>query len=346
MKIIIILIFTLLIGCTKNQTNQSNSSTKTLNLFCWANYFAPSFIKSFEEKTGAKVVMSYFSSNEELLAKLQAGATGYDLIVPSGYLLKPLKELGLIQNINAHDWPELTHLSPRYKNSKYDSQFEFSIPYQSGTTGLAVNTRKVTAKVDSLSWLFSHPELKGQIGMLDDAPTVIGTALKFLGFTYNESSDAALNKAKSLLIKQKPILKMYTAEPMSIMESGEIAITQAYSGDVEQAKRKNPNLIFVHPKEGGELFIDYLSIPKGAQNIELAKEFMKLSLNKEIAVKQTMHLFYSPAIDISGEPSSIELLKNKVIFPSDDQIKSFETLEDNPERLEKIQKIWLELKSS
>ncbi len=346
--------FTLLVllsdGCTSKNSQESSAAIeadkKVLHIYCWSNYFSPKFISEFEKSTGIKLDLNYFSSNEELMAKLQAGARGYDLIVPTGYLINALKNLNLIEPLGKIDWPELSTLSGRGKNPEHDPNYEYTIPYQMGSTGIAVNRAKLTTKVDSLSWIFEHPELKGQISMLDDAPSVIGAALKYLGYSYNEGSDQALQKAKELLKKQKPLLKTYSGDPMPIFESGEITIGQMYSGDAYQVRRKNPKVEFILPKEGGEFFVDYLAIPKGAKNIDGAKVFMRYSLNQKLAIEQAKHLFYIPAVGIAGVAEAAELLKLPAMNSSSDALKNFETLKDNPERLEKLQRIWTELKSS
>lgn len=345
-------------GCTKKNESETTSApaattgsaatggAKTLNIYCWANYFNPETIKRFEEQTKIKVNFDYFSSNEELLAKLQAGARGYDLIVPSAYIVPALKELKLIEPLGKLEWAELANLSPRFKNPAVDPNHEYTIPYSWGTTGLAVNKAKIKEKVDSLAWLFDHPELKGQITMLDDAPTVIGTALKYLGYSYNESSPEAFAKVKALLAKQKPWIKAYTPESQPVLESGEVAIAQAYSGDVLQVKnRKNPNMEFVLPKEGGELFMDSLAIPKGAVSPELAKEFIKFTLRQDVALGQVKHLFFSPVVNLTSLAEAKPLLSNTAVFPTDAQLQKFEMMQENPERLEAIQKLWTELKS-
>lgn len=343
-------------GCTKKTdapapgaaTSAAASSTagKTLNLYCWANYFSPELIKRFEEKTKAKVIFTYFSSNEELLAKLQAGARGYDLIVPSSYLLKALKELSLVEPLGKLDWPELGKLSPRFKAPSFDPNHEFTIPYAWGTTGIAVNRAKTKDKVDSWSWLFDHPELKGQITMLDDATTVFGSALKYLGYAYNESSPEALKKAKDLLTKQKKWLKAYTPESQPVLESGEFVVAQAYSGDVLQVQKRGANIEYVLPKEGGELFTDTLAIPKGAPSPELAKEFMRFTLVPDVAAVQVQHLFFSPVVDIADVVGAKAVLEKPGVMPSDEQLKKFEVMSDDPERIEAIQRLWTELKSS
>lgn len=347
--IAIFLLIVLSTACTSKNTengSQNTTNSKVLHIYCWSNYFSPKFIQEFETKTGIKIDQNYFSSNEELMAKLQAGAKGYDLIVPTGYLINALKNLGLIEPLGKLDWTELSTLSGRGKNPEHDPNYEYTIPYQMGTTGIAVNKAKLKSNVDSLAWIFDHPELKSQISMLDDAPVVIGTALKYLGFSYNDSSDEALKKAKELLLKQKQILKTYSGDPMPMFEAGEVAIGQMYSGDALQVKRRNPNIEYILPKEGGEFFIDYLAIPKGAQNIEGAKAFMRFTLNQKLAVEQAKHLFYIPAVGIKGSAEASDLLKIPAMNSEAEIMKKFETLKDNPERLEKIQRLWTELKSS
>lgn len=329
-------------GCTK-KVDSASPAAKVLNLYCWSNYFSPDVIKRFEDQSHAKVVLNYFSSNEELLAKLQAGARGYDLIVPTAYLIKALKELDLIQPLGQLDWPELKSLAPRFRSPDYDPKHEYAMPYAWGTTGIAVNRSKIKEKVDSWAWLFDHPELNGQITMLDDAPGVIGAALKYLGYSHNEESPEALAKVKALLIKQRKLLKAYTPEAQTVLETGETAVSQAYSGDVFQVqKRKNPNIEFVLPKEGSEVFIDNLAIPKGAPSPDLAREFIRFTLQQSVALTQAQHLFFSPVVQLS--PADAKTLPGAVL-PSEAELKNFELMTDNPKRIETIQKLWTEIKS-
>lgn len=335
------------VACTKSSDRgQTIFHERVLHLYCWSNYFSPDVIRKFEDQSKTKVVLNYFSSNEELLAKLQAGARGYDLIVPTAYLVKALRELHLIQPLGTLDWPELNQLLPRFKTPAYDPKHEYTVPYAWGTTGIAVNRAKVKGKVDSWSWLFDHAEFAGQITMLDDAPTVVGAALKYLGYSYNEESPEALAKAKTLLIKQKKLLKAYTPEAQVVLENGEAALAQAYSGDALQVhERKNPNIEFVLPKEGGEIFIDNLAIPQGAPSPDLAKEFIRFTLQRNIVLAQVRHLFFSPVVDIKDLAEARPLLKNHAIFPNDKDLKNFEMIGDNPKRIEAVQRLWTELKS-
>ncbi|HRK01499.1 MAG TPA: spermidine/putrescine ABC transporter substrate-binding protein [Oligoflexia bacterium] len=340
-------------GCSKKSGSDETSKTtetaptaRVLQIHTWSNYISPAVIEAFEKKTGAKVSLNFFSSNEELLAKLQAGARGYDIIMPSSYMIQALKELNLIQPLGSLDWPELAKLSKRFQNPSFDPKHEFTIPFAWGTTGIAVNRAKIKNAIDSWDWIFAHPELKGQVTMLDDAPAVVGAALKYLGYPYNEASPEAFAKVKALLMKQKKWLKAYSAEVLPLLESGEVALAQAYSGDVLQARRKNPNIEYVLPKEGAELFVDTMAIPVGAPVPELAKEFMRFTLQIENAATQVKHLFYSPVVDLTGVAGTEELLKNPAINPTPELDKRLEIMIESAERSEAIQRLWTELKSS
>lgn len=343
----IIALVVLSTGCHKStqEHNLSLQKPRILHLYCWSNYFSPTVLKQFENETGVKIDLNYFSSNEELLAKLQAGARGYDVIVPSGYLVRALKTLALIEPLGKIDWQELSNLTGLAQKPKYDPNHEYTIPYAWGTSGLAINRAKIKAKIDSWAWVFEHPELKSQISMLDDAPGVVGLALKYLGYSYNESSPAALAKVKQLLAKQKPLLRSYTSEAQLILETGEVAISHAYSGDTLQVRKRNPNIEYVLPKEGGEIFMDNLAIPKGAPSPELAKDFMRFTLRQKIAAEQVEHLFFSPVVHVNESLAHKELLANHAVFPTQGDLKNYEMMEDNPERVEAIQKLWMELKS-
>lgn len=349
-----------LTACTKKQAPTPEAETsstppkdytgQTLQIYTWSNYINPDVIKKFEESTKAKVQLNYFSSNEELLAKLQAGARGYDVIIPSGYLVRALKELQLVEPLGALNWPEFGSLANRFKAPEFDPKFEYAVPYAWGTTGISVNRDRLKDTVDSWAWVFDKEKLaklNKKVTLLDDAPAVVGAALKYLGYPYNESSVEAFAKVKKLLVDNKKWIKAYTSEPIPLLENGEVAIAQTYSGDSLQViYKKKKNLEYVMPKEGGEIFVDCLMIPKGAKSPELAKAFLRYTLSQSVALAQTQHIYYSPVVNLMGMPEATDLLKNPVIFPSDAQLQKWEMMIDDPVRMEQIQKLWTELKSS
>lgn len=319
-------------GCTKRQTNQKAS----LHVYTWSNYFNPDLITQFEKEAGVKVEFSYFSSNEELVAKLQAGAKGYDVVVPSGYVIKAMKSLNLLAPLKGKDWPEMKELLGRFRAPQFDPDHDVSAPFAWGTTGLAVNKSRLKseAKVDSWSWVFSHNELAGQIAMLDDPPDVVGTAMKYLGYPANESSPEAFLKVKELLKKQKPLLKAYTSEIQPPLINNEIAIAQAYSTDALQARAKNPSIEFVLPKEGGIVWVDNLAVAQSSESQELARTFIRFMLRKEIQALQGPYIMgYSVLANAPG------------IHPPEKDLTKYEFTSDSPELHEKILRLWTELKA-
>lgn len=346
MKRLLPLLFLLMLAaCTKKDAPPAAAEPKELNVYTWSNYFAPEVIEEFEKKSGAKVRFSYFSSNEELLAKLQAGAKGYDVIVPSGYVVRAMKSLGLLEPLGEGAIPETKNLLPQFQSPPFDPKLEYVTPFSWGITGLGVNKNRVKGDVDSWSWVFEHPELKGQITMLDDGPTVIGAALKKLGHSFNSDDTAALNQAKELLKKQKPLLKAYTSETIPLLESGDVAIAQSYSTDVGQVSSKHPNIQFVIPKEGGEIWVDNLAIPKGAPAPGLAKDFMRFILQPSVAERQSKHLFTNPVVQMPEGSDVMKKLRSLGLIPTDAQLKTLEYMSDDPGHHDRVTRIWTELKA-
>ena len=345
----LLIVAALLPACTKKtaETGASAPAAKptAINVYSWSNYFNPEVVQRFETESGVKVNFSYFSSNEEMMAKLQAGARGYDVILPSGYVVKAMKTLGLLQPLKGSELPEAKHLSARFRHPDFDPQLEHSVPFAWGTTGLAINTAKVKQHVDGWAWVFQHPELKGQITMLDDPSGVIAAALKFLGYSLNDTKPEALKKAQELLLGQKKILKAYTSEAKALLESGDVAIAQAYSSDVGQAMRTNPNIQFVVPKEGAELWLDTLAIPTGAMAPATAKEFIRFMLRPEIAELQTKYLFTNPVVELPAGSEALKQLERMHFIPNAALMSKMEAISDDPALHETHARLWTELKA-
>ncbi len=340
-RILALLLLASLAACTK----ESVDAPTAINVYTWSNYFSPEAVARFEKESGVKVNFSYFSSNDELMAKLQAGARGYDVILPSGYVVKALKTLGLLQPLKGGAMAEAKHLTARFRNPAYDPDLEYVMPFTWGTTGLAVNKAKVKQKVDSWAWVFSHPEMKGKITMLDDPADVIGAALKLSGHSLNAGEPEALKKAQALLREQKKFLKAYTSETKPLLESGEVAIAQAYSSDVGQAMQVNPNIEFVTPKEGGPLWTDNLAIPVGAPSPETAKKFIRFMTRPEIAALQSKFLFTNPVVNLPAGDSVMKQLQKAGMIPSPELMAKLESNSDDPALHEAHARLWTELKA-
>src|SRR5690606_2563685 len=187
------------------------SAQQVLNIYNWSDYIDPSVIADFEKEYGIRVIYNVFSNNEELHARLKAGASGYDVIFPSDYMVEVLIEEDLLQPIPHEAIPNLVHIDERFLNPPFDPGNQYSVPYFWGTTGIGVNTRYVKEPVTSWDILWD-PKYRGRIAMLNDAREVFAVALKRLGKSINERDIESLEAAKELLIEQKPLVLVYDSD--------------------------------------------------------------------------------------------------------------------------------------
>ena len=219
-------------GCTSSKKEApapAASADQVVSLAIWSNYIASPVLADFEKRTGIRVQVSHYSSNEELLAKLQAGASGYDVIVPSDYMVSVMSKLSLIRKLDRAKIPGFARLSPRFLGKPFDPGNEYSMPYDAGTTGIAVNRDLYKGELRGWKDLFEKPELAGKISLLDDAREAIGAALKAQGKSLNSTDTASIDAAKAYLIRAKPRVKTFTSETLNALVTGEIAVAHVYS---------------------------------------------------------------------------------------------------------------------
>jgi len=331
----------LFVGCSANKT----PAEPVLRVAIWANYLPDELVEKFQSENGVKLVTSNFSSNEELLAKMQAGGTQYDLIIPSDYMVGIMVQQGLLRPLDAKKLPNSKHLDADLINRPFDPGNQYTFPYGWGTVGIAVNRNFYKGRVESWNDFFNSSDLSGKISMLDDMREVLGAALKSRGFSVNSKTDQEIEDAKSVLIKSRPRIRMFTSEPMPALSSGEIAVAQMYSIEAYQLKRKMGDLIeFVTPKEGGTVAIDNFAIPKTAENWEAAHKFINFMLVPEhnrvlvnsIMVGAVLKANRNILKDYQGSTRE-GLKKNQV---------SLESIVDVGETTKRYDRAWTEVKSS
>ena len=241
----------------------------TVNLTTWPNYHNQKNLDEFTAKTGVKINMSVFGSNEEMLAKLQAGSTGWDVFVPTNYTISTYKDLGLIEPL------DLAKL-PNYAAGTQDSRFTaegtidgtvYAVPKDWGTTGFVINTKKVTQNPTSWKefWDLAKGPLTGRVMVHDYQLTTIGNALKSFGYSFNSNDQKELAEAEKLLIAAKPHLFAINSDYQPSMRNGDAWMSVCWTGDATQLHRDMPEMSYVLGKEGGEIWTDYYAIPKGAR---------------------------------------------------------------------------------
>ncbi len=331
---------------TDNLAAQPAPQSRVVNLAIWSNYLAPDLFTQFEKKTGIKIQLSNYSSNEELLAKLQAGASGYDVAVPSDYMIFVMAKLGLLQDLDFSQLPNSKSLDPNFLKKPYDPQNQYSVPYNWGTTGIAINRTLYSGEVKGWKDLFEKPDLAGKFSLLDDAREVLGAALKAQGYSLNSKNPSELMKAKDLLLKARSRIKAFTSEPKMPLINGEIAVTHVYMSDALQARRTTGGKIdYLVPEEGGTLWIDNLVIPKGARNIKEAHEFINFLIEAKSNVSTVTNILVAPANKLAFALLPKELQNDRMLFPTPATLAKCEMIQDLGESLVVWDRIWTEIKA-
>ncbi|GAK55695.1 extracellular solute-binding protein, family 1 [Candidatus Vecturithrix granuli] len=322
----------------------SYAQDNVLNVYNWDDYIDDSTIPEFEEKFGVKVHYDVYDSNETLLAKLQAGATGFDVIFPSDYMIKIMVQLDLLEPLNKSKIPNIKNVDPLFLDQPFDPGNQYSLPYTWGTAGIGYLADQITESVDSWSVMFD-PKYSGRIVMLDDVREALGAALKYLGYSLNSTNPDELQQAKELLIRQKPLVKAYaSAQAEYMLLSGDAWLIHNWSGDVHRATLENSNITYVVPKEGSSKFIDNCAIPKTAQNKELAHAFINFLLEPEVDARIHNHIRYmSP--NTAALPYLDEALRNTMQKMSPEIAAKLEYIEDLGQATRLWDKIWTEIKA-
>lgn len=292
-------------GCSKKEV---------LHIYCWEDYIAAEVIQAFEKENNCTVHVDIFPSNEAMYAKLKAGAAGYDLIVPSSYIVSLMKEQKMLEKLDHKLLPNVA----KYYDTKYDllsldRNKEYSIPYFITFTGIGYDVTRV--KNFKPSWkMFEREDMKGKLSLLDDLREVIGCALLTLGYKANSTNKKELSEAVALARKwKKNIAKFGVDDSRNSLANGEFHLIQTYSGDLLQFAMDNPNLRFVIPMEGSTVTLDNLVILKNAANKALAYKFIDFVYRTEMAAKNMNEIYYRmPHKEAAGKVKKV--LRDNPIF--------------------------------
>jgi len=319
-----------------------------LRLFNWADYIPEEVLAEFERRTGARVVLDTFESPEAMLAKLAAGGDAeYDVVVPPDYYVLEMARAGLIRELDHAKLKNLKNLAPEFQDPAYDPQNRHSIPYLWGTTGIAYDAEAVRGEVDSWAVFFDPEGYQGPCLLLDEMRETIGAALKYLGYSLNDTDPAHLEEAKELLIGAKRRCLGFAGgiEARSRLLAGDAAIVHAYSGDIVQIQPEAPAVRYVVPKEGGTIWTDAVVITKRAPHPELAYRFLDFLLEPEIAAQIANYNAYATPV-AAALPYLDEALKNNpAVFPPPEVRKKLEYIKDIGDAIRLYDRVWTEVKA-
>ena len=301
-----------------------------LVVYNWGEYIDPEVLTMFEEETGIDIVYEEFETNEILYPKISSGAIAYDVICPSDYMIQRMIENDLLSEINFDNIPNLKNIGKQYleQSRQFDPENKYSVPYCWGTVGILYNKMMVDEPVDSWSILWD-PKYKDNILMQDSVRDAFGVALKYLGYSLNSIDLDELTEAKNLLIEQKPLVQAYVIDQVrDKMIGNEAALGVIYSGEAIYTQKENPNLEYVIPKEGSNIWIDSWVIPKNAEHKENAEKFINFLCRPDIALMNFEYITYSTPNEAARELIEDESIRNsEIAFPDLSKYDNLETFQ-------------------
>ena len=299
-------------------------------VYNWGEYMDPEILNLFDEETGIDVVYEEFETNEIMYPKISSGAIAYDVVCPSDYMIQRMLENNLLEEINFDNIPNIKNIGAEYmeRSKEFDPENKYSVPYCWGTVGILYNRTMVDEPIDSWSVLWDE-KYRDNILMQDSVRDAFAVALKYLGYSLNSTDLDELNAAKNLLIEQKPLVQAYVVDQVrDKMIGNEAAIGVIYSAEAIYTQTENPDLEYVIPKEGSNLWIDSWVIPKNAQHKENAEKFINFLCRPDIALMNFEYITYSTPNTAAKELIEDESIRNsKIAFPDLSKIPKLETFQ-------------------
>jgi spermidine/putrescine transport system substrate-binding protein len=320
-----------------------------LHLYNWADYLDDSVLRDFEKAFDCRVVVDYFDSNESMYAKIRAGASGYDVIFPSSYQAAMMMEEGLLKTLDPQKIPNLANLDPQHlKIAAIDKLLQYSAPYMTGTTGLAVRGNEVPAITASWSAIL-NPEVKQRTTLLNDMRETLGAALKALGFSANTLDETELRAAADLVIRWKSnIAKFENEQYKPGIASGEFLLVHGYSGDILQVISDNPEsgIRYLLPEEGFTVWCDDMVIPTTASNPDLAHAFINFMLDPAIAARSMEFCQYKAPVLEAYPLLDEELRSNEAVFVPEQLMEKAEVIRPVGDFIRSYSREWDRVKAT
>jgi spermidine/putrescine transport system substrate-binding protein len=334
-------------GCDRGRETNPHSDTgamATLHYFTWSDYVSSELIHEFEQAHRAHVVVDTFSSNEELLAKLQGGASGYDVIVPSDFMVSIMVAQGMLAELDSIALPNLKMLEPHLQHPAFDPMHRYAVPYLWGTVGIGYDSAVVTPSPDSWDILWDS-RYRGRISMLNDQREVFGAVLRSMGQSMNSTDPGVIELAKQKLIAQKPLVKIYASEHYDqLLASGDVVLAQGWGGPVARAMRDRPSIRYVVPKEGGTIWADCLVVLRTSPNKALAMQFINYLIDARVAARTSERLLFAASNRDARAWIKKEILENPAVYPPAELIPRMEWMGDVGKAMRTYDRAWTELK--
>lgn len=336
----------ILTGCSASGTAESSSGS--LSIYAWAGEIPDSVIAGFEADTGISVTVDTFDSNETMIAKLEAGGSGYDIVEPSQYAVGLLAERELIQKLDSTKLEGLENIAEKFQDPSFDPGNEHSIPWAWGTTGILYNEACTGRTITSWEDLWDT-QFAGKVYMLDNMLSAYIAGLQVNGYSATSTSEAEISTATDSLLEQKANLAGYNSTNYAdLVGAGDACIAQAYSGTVSAtAVDANPDVHFTLPSEGGTLWTDSFSIVNDSDATDAAYEWINYTLRPEVAALVTddasLASTNATALDLIANQ---DLVSNPAIYAPEEQLANAEFITDPGSALSYYQSGWTRVRAS
>ncbi len=316
-----------------------------LNVYNWGDYINPEVLTLFTEETGIEVTLDTYGTNEEMLAKIQAGATGYDIVFPSVHMRDIMQKLGLLWNARVNELPGFENIDPTSKRSLVDPESEYCLPYAWGAVGIFYN-KEEAGELKSWADFFALPDKGKKIIMLDDLRETIGVALILNGHSVNSTDSDELKQAEARLLDLRSRISAFSYDIVSLVQAGDVAAAHWYVGAMFYVLAEPEKVGFVIPEEGATMYQEDICVLESAPNKENARRFLEFYLRPEVAAlnvsQQVNSTANMPARDLLPE----ELKTNVNINPPPEVVARLQIFEDLGADLRKYNRIWTRVRTA
>ncbi|HSQ42140.1 MAG TPA: spermidine/putrescine ABC transporter substrate-binding protein [Fibrobacteraceae bacterium] len=304
-----------------------------LRVYIWSEYIDPKIVQDFEKKFGCKVILDLYESNEEMMAKLQAGGVSqYDIVIPSDFVLPSMIKLRLLKPLDKAAIPNMKNLKEKFQNPPYDPGNKYSAGWQWGTVGLMYNKAMLPDFKPSWAMIFQSEGKKRPFVLIDSEREMIGIALKYLGFSMNTLDKPQLKATADLLIKAKKNANFLGFEGgvggKNKVAGGTASMALVYSGDAIRAMGEDPKLGFVNPSEGTVVWVDNMAVPAKAPHSDLAMKFINFILEPKVGAQLSNFNQYATPNAAAMPFITKEDLANPAIYPDETTMKRLEFIKD------------------
>jgi len=316
-------------------------------VYNWTEYLPESVLAQFTKETGIDVVYATYESNEAMYAKLKLiKKDGYDVAVPSTYFVAKMGREGMLMKLDHTLLPNTANLDPELLNKGYDPHNRYSVPYMLGSTGIAVNTGDIPrGRITSWKDLW-RPEFKGKLLLQDDLREVFHMALRIKGFSGNTTDPGEIEQAYLLLRDLMPNVLLFNSDsPRLPFLAGEVSIGMIWNGEAWMARKENPAIHYIYPKEGASFWVDSFVIPKGARNPKGAHRFINFMMTPEVAKTCVEAYGYPTPVKPAIALLSPDIRTSRTIFPGAEIIRQGEFQNDVGQAIEIYQKYWEKLRT-